>query len=197
MQALWARHGRPGQKEPGLVATPYTMIDLQQVLGEVSGDKAFAEAFFSRYVRGHDVLDYAPLLARAGLMLRPQAPGAAYFRGALELSFDAGGARVTTPAIFDSALYRSGVERDDLIVSIDGIALDSREALQRVLGKHKPGDQVPMRYVRRSGEPVNTTLTLQADLRKEIVTIESTGGTLTGEQKRFREAWLGSRVATK
>ena len=43
MQAMWTRFGRPGQKTPGMVATPYTIADLQTVLAEVSGDKRFAE----------------------------------------------------------------------------------------------------------------------------------------------------------
>ena len=70
MQALWAKHGRPGQQQPGMVATPYTMADLEAVLAEVSGDVAFAQKFFDDYIQGHDVVDYATLLGRAGLTLR-------------------------------------------------------------------------------------------------------------------------------
>ena len=61
-----------------------------------------------------------------------------------------------------------------------------------VLARHKPGDRVPLRFVRRSGETVNATLVLDEDPRIEIVPIEKTGGTLTDDQRRFRESWLSS-----
>jgi hypothetical protein len=53
---------------------------------------------------------------------------------------------------------------------------------------------VPLRFVRRSGERVESTLVLEEDPRVEIVSIESTGGTLTDEQKRFRDSWLNSQL---
>jgi predicted metalloprotease with PDZ domain len=194
MQALWTRHGRPGQKVPGMVATPYTMDDLKTVLAEVSGDKQFAQAFFARYIQGHDAVDYAPLLARAGLLLRKRAAGRAYFTGAQQLNFQGGGGgRVGGAVAFDSPLYKAAVERDDLIVAIDGVSLTTQEALDQVLAKHKPGAQAPIRFVRRSGETVNGTITFEEDPRLEIVPIEQAGGTLTPEQKQFRDAWLGSR----
>ena len=34
---------------------------------------------------------------------------------------------------------------------------------------------------------------LEEDPRLEIVPVEQTGGTLTPEQKQFRDAWLGSK----
>ena len=79
-------------------------------------------------------------------------------------------------------------------MSIDGIPLTSQEAFGQVLRKHKPGDQVPIRFVRRSGETVNGTLTLQPDPRFEIVPLEQAGETPTEAQKKFRDDWLGSKV---
>src|SRR4029453_5787286 len=69
MRALWAKHGRPGQKVPGMVATPYTMDDLKAVLAEVSGDRAFADGYFSRFIQGHEVVDYGAPLAPAGFAM--------------------------------------------------------------------------------------------------------------------------------
>jgi hypothetical protein len=51
---------------------------------------------------------------------------------------------------------------------------------------------VPLRFVRRSGEIVNSTLVLEEDPRIEIVPMEQIGGLLTDDQKRFRESWLSS-----
>ena len=191
MRALWVRHGRPGQREPGMVATPYAMTDLKTVLGEVSGDRAFADSFFARYIQGHDVADYAALLARAGLVLRPRAPGSVWLGGAT-LTFAGGGARATGTVTLDSALYRAGVDRDDLIVRLDGTAVTSEEAFSGVLRRHRPGDALALEGVRRSGQPFTGKLVLEADPRMEIVPVESTGGALTESQRQFRAAWLGS-----
>ena len=193
MQAVWTRFGRPGQKVPGMVGTPYTSTDLKDVLAEVSGDKRFAETFFTEFIQGRNVVNYAPMLARAGLVLRRRAAGRV-FLGA-PLTVQAGGARVMAAAPFGSALYKAGVDRDDLLVSIDGQNVTTQEALNQVLAKRKPGDQVPIRFVRRSGETVDAMLTLEEDQRFEIVPIEQTpGGELTAQQKAYRDAWLSTRL---
>jgi predicted metalloprotease with PDZ domain len=194
MQALWTRHGRPGQQEPGMVATPYTMADLEAVLAEVSGDAAFARTFFASYIQGHDVVDYTALLARAGLTLRKRNPEAAFFAGSSQLNYKGGGgARVLGNVPFESWLYKAGVERDDLIVSIDGVNLTAPNALDEVLRRHKPGDQVAIRFVQRGGDTVNGRLVLEEDPRQEIVPIELIGDTLTTAQKQFRDEWFGSK----
>jgi predicted metalloprotease with PDZ domain len=195
MQAVWTRFGRPGQKVPGMVATPYTTEDLKNVLAEVSGDKSLAEAYFGKFIQGREAVDYAPLLERAGLVLRKRHPGRASL-GAPTLTFQGGGgARVSESVPFGSAFYKAGVERDDLIVSIDGMNVASQDAYDQALAAHKPGDRATLRFVRRSGERVDGTLTFEEDPDFEIVPIEETrGGQLTSQQKAFRDAWLASRI---
>jgi predicted metalloprotease with PDZ domain len=195
MQAMWTRFGRPGQKVPGMVATPYTMADLKSVLAEVSGDRKFAEVFFAEFVQGRNVVNYAPLLERAGLLLRKRDQTQA-FLVMPALNFPGGtGARVSGAVLFGTALYKAGVDRDDLIVSIDGNPFTSQDVLARVLATHKAGDRVPLKITRRSGESVDATLTLEQDPRFELVPIEQIpGGQLTSQQQQFRDAWLGSRL---
>jgi predicted metalloprotease with PDZ domain len=53
MRALWQKFGKPDGRVPGYVDNPYTIEDLKQTLGAVSGDSAFAENFFARFVQGH------------------------------------------------------------------------------------------------------------------------------------------------
>lgn len=193
MTALWRRFGRPGQQAPGIVATPYSLDDLRETLGAVAGDRAFAERFFARYVHGREVMDYGPLLARAGLVMRPRAPGRAWL-GGVPLSFAAGrGARVNGLVPFGSPLHAAGVAQDDQIVAIDGTDLVSQADLDAVLARLVPDRAVPIRFVRRGGEPVAATLTPVEDPRIEIVPVEATGTAPTPEQRRFRAAWLDSR----
>jgi hypothetical protein len=51
-----------------------------------------------------------------------------------------------------------------------------------------------MRFVRRSGETVNTTITFEEDPRVEIITVEQAGGTPSPAQKQFRDSWFGSKL---
>jgi predicted metalloprotease with PDZ domain len=75
MRLLWERHGKPGGGAPGDVDKPYTTTDLESALATVSGDAAFADDFFARYIRGRDVADYDRLFGLAGLVWRSGARG--------------------------------------------------------------------------------------------------------------------------
>ena len=94
---------------------------------------------------------------------------------------------------WESQLYKAGVSQDDQLINLDGTALTSMANFEEALGRHKPGDRVPLRFVRRSGETVNTTITVDEDPRVEVVPMEKIGGILTDDQKRFRDSWLSSR----
>ena len=191
MRLLWQRFGRAGGAVPGVVDRPYTQADARAVLAELTGDQAFADDFFDRYVDGHDVIDYAPLFERAGLVLRPRAPGQTWL-GSPSLSFGRGGGRLTTPAGFGSPLYDVGVERDDVLVSLDGRPLSSARRLQAVLGDLADGERVALVYSRR-GERLTTQLTVEADPALELVSAEQLGRRQTPAQQRFRNDWLGSK----
>jgi predicted metalloprotease with PDZ domain len=193
MKALWARFGRPGQKEPGKVSTAYSIDGLKETLATVSGDRNFANDFFSKFVEGRQLVDYTALLARAGLVMRKRAPGRP-FAGQAQLGAAGGSAlRVNGLVPWESPLYKAGVAQDDQLVNLDGTALSTMANWEEALMRHKPGDRLPLRFVRRSGEVVNTTLVPDEDPRIEIVPIEKIGGILTDDQKRFRESWLSSQ----
>jgi predicted metalloprotease with PDZ domain len=192
MRALWRQYGRSANQTPGIVPAAYTLRDLERTLGEVSGDPAFAKTFFERFVEGRELVDYGTLLLRAGLVLRKRDAGAVWL-GDTRLQAGAGGARVATLVPFGSPLYKAGVAQDDLVVSLDGTDLGQATTVEAVLARHRPGATVALRFVRRGGERVDTTITLEEDPRIEIVPIESAGGTLTGEQRRFRDAWLNAQ----
>ena len=119
MRALWRRFGRASNQTPGLAPAAYTIRDLENTLGEVSGDSAFAKEFFERYVEGREVVDYAKLFLRAGLVVRKRAAGTPWL-GDAQLQAGAGGARVASLVPFGSPLYKAGVAQDDLVVSLDG-----------------------------------------------------------------------------
>jgi predicted metalloprotease with PDZ domain len=191
MNALWAQFGRPGQKEAGKVTTPYSADGLKETLARVSNDRAFANDFFTRFIEGRELVDYTRLLARAGLVLRKRAPGRA-FAGTVSLQQGGSALGVGGLVPWESPLYKAGVAQDDQLVSLAGVNLTSAGAWEAALAKHKPGDRVPLRFVRRSGEIVNSTIALEEDPRMEVVLLEKTGVALSEDQQRFRTAWLSS-----
>jgi predicted metalloprotease with PDZ domain len=190
MRALWRRFGRTANAGPGPVPATYTLRDLEATLGEVAGDAAFAKEFFRRYVEGREVVDYATLVARAGYAARRPAAGRPWL-GSVSLQPATGGLRVAGQVPFDSPLYKAGVAQDDQVLALDGTELGDPSQVETILGRHKAGETLRLRFVRRGGERVDTTITLEEDPRIDIVPIETSGGTLTDAQRQFREGWLG------
>ena len=189
MRALWDRFGRPGATVPGYVETPYTIDDLKSVLGSVAGDAAFAQDFFAKYVEGHDVLDYARLLGRAGVVVKSNSGRA--FAGALTLQDDQAGVRITADVPYASPAYQAGLERDDVLVTVGGSKVTRAAEVEKLVMARKPGEPLPVVY-ERQGVRMSTALRLVDDPRLQLVPIEETGQPLTEAQRRFRETWLSS-----
>lgn len=191
MRAMWTAYGKPGGPAPGLVGKPYSLADVQTQLAAVSGDEAFAADFVRRFMAGTDRIDYAPLLLRAGFLLR-QASGPATL-GRMQLSKGEHGVMMTGVTIIGSPAYKAGLDRDDELLSVAGTPVTAPEDLGKALAAHKAGDAVELVF-RRRGQEVHATATLAAPEDLEIVPVEKAGIMLSPEQKQFREAWLGSKV---
>jgi predicted metalloprotease with PDZ domain len=190
MRAMWRVHGKPGGPQPGLVAKPYTLADARARLADVSGDRAFADAFFDKYIEGREVADYARLLLRAGYVLRKRNANGAWI-GPANLVDSSGTINNLMP--WGSPAFDAGLDQGDVIVDVEGKAM-AAGVLQAALKTRKPGDRLTIAFKRRGGATGTATITLKEDPALEVVTVESTGGTLTPDQKAFRDAWLGSKV---
>jgi predicted metalloprotease with PDZ domain len=190
MRRLWETHGKPGGRMPGYVDNPYTTADVLAALSSVSGDAAFARDFLARYVQGHEVADYARLLARAGLVLRPQAPGQG-FAGDLRLQDAGRAAQIVSAVPMGSPAYAAGLERDDVIVSIGGTPVSGTSDFERTVRERRPGESFTVVFERR-GQRVSSTIRLVEDPRQELAPIEDTGRPLGVAERSFRDAWLSS-----
>jgi predicted metalloprotease with PDZ domain len=184
MRAMWKVHGKPGGPQPGLVAKPYTLKDVRERLADVAGDRAFADDFFDKYIEGRKVPDFATLLTPAGLVVRKRNAGA----GWLGASIDASG-KVTGLTRWGGPAFDAGLDQNDVISSIDGKPYSAESLKGR-----KPGEKITLEVKRPSGKTATLTATLGEDPALEAVLVEADGGTLTPEQKAFREAWLGSKT---
>jgi predicted metalloprotease with PDZ domain len=186
---LWTRHGAGGRYA---VPRPYTVDDLEQALADYTGEAAFAEAFFVRYVRGQDVPDFAALLAPAGFVLRARSGGGTL--GAVPLAFDSTGAVVQGSTLIGTPLYEAGIEAGDRITGVNGMPVRSAAAWRGLTGALQPGDTARISFTQRGDQRV-VTVTAVADPAVEVVPLETTGATLTPGQRAFRAAWLGSKAA--
>jgi predicted metalloprotease with PDZ domain len=190
MRAMWRVHGKPGGARQGYVDYPYTIAEAEARLAEVSGDPTFAREFFARYIQGHDAADYSRLLLRAGLILRKQHPGAAWW-GDMQLEQQTGSLRLTTAPLANTPAYAAGLDLGDELRELNGTKIGSGNEVTATLTRHKPGDRISVAYTDRAGTPKTVTITLAEDPRLELVPIEASGGSLTPDQKAFRRSWLG------
>ena len=194
MRAMWQQFGKPGGRAPGHVDRPYTMADAKAALAAVAGDRAFADDFFARYIQGHEVPDYARLLAAAGLVVRPHAPQSG-FSGVLRLQDSPGGVRIAAAVPAGSPAYRAGLDRDDVITAIGGKAMRNAEDVDAAIRATAPGNTVTVTYLHRGrGQPLTASIRTIADPTLEVVPAEQAGRALSDAQRRFRDGWLSSRV---
>lgn len=185
MRHMWRAHG--------ISERPYRMEDLRDGLAAVTGDTRFAGEFFAASVRNSNLPDFAPLLAQAGILIRPAHPDRAV-AGAARLQFTGAVARLSATPAAGSPLYLAGIDRTDEILSVGDIVIDSQADWDRALSAAKPGDTVQIRFIQR-GREQTASMTLIADPSIELVRVEAAGGTVTPEQQAFRDAWLGRETA--
>ncbi len=183
LRALWQEHGK--------VEKPYTLTDLKGILGRITGDLAFAQEFFQRYIEGKEVVDYERLLGQAGFLLRKTRPHRAWL-GA-ELRERAGAVIVAEGTLVGSPLYRAGLDRGDHIISLDGKTIKKVEDVKQLLEGRKAGEIILLEFEQR-GEKKRASVELAEDPQLEVVTYEKAGRPVTDEMRKFRNRWLGSRL---
>ncbi|RYU82206.1 M61 family peptidase [Hymenobacter persicinus] len=190
MRALWQQHGEPQQNYAP--AKPYTIPDLQRVLGEVSKDTAFAGQFFRQHILGHELPKFEQLLAPAGLLVRRARAGQASLMA--RPVYNAADSTATLGStLVGSPLYQAGLDREDVLRKVDGQRLTSAKTLTELVAAHKPGDVVAVEYRTRGG--IRTAqVTLAEDPSLEVVTYEAAKKPVTKAMKKFRTEWLSGKA---
>ncbi len=181
MQKVWQEHGR--------TEDPYTTDDLRKALAEVTGDQRFAEQFFSSYISGQEVPDYASLLANAGMLLRKVNEGDATL-GPVSFEFDGKAAIISSNTIIASPLYEAGLDRGDEVLAIDRLKIDNETQWDDTVGRYEPGDTATIRYMQRGVERL-AEIRFDEDGKLEVVTFESADMQVSADQLAFRSAWMG------
>ena len=134
----------------------------------------------------------APLLARAGFLLRKPRPGRPWLGAPMDTA--SGGVIVSGYPMVHGSLYGAGIDRGAVLVSIGGRAITDMASVDAALEALQAGRVVQVEWmdrgVRRSGP-----MTLAENPALEVVAYESAGMPVTAEMRAFREAWLGPRAA--
>ncbi|MBD2768558.1 M61 family metallopeptidase [Hymenobacter sp. BT664] len=193
MQALWQQYGK--QQEGYAPTKPYTVPDLQRVLGEVSKDTVFANRFFRLYVYGREQPRFNESLLGAGLVVIPtRVLGAALPR---QVEFDEQGRCIVAyNAQIGSGLYKAGIDRGDHLMMLDGKEIKSAGDLDAILHTHSPNDVVFVRVKTRGGVERTTQLILAEDPNVQVKPVEGVEKMVySPNQKTLREAWLASQAS--
>ena len=192
MRALWQQYG---QKQANYApARPYTLPDLQRVLGETAHDTAFAGRFFRQYVYGHELPRFAEGLQAAGLAM---VPTRALTSLARQVEFDGQGRGIVAEnTLIGSGLYKAGIDRGDQLVMLDDKALKGPADLAEVLRRHAPNDLVMAQVRTRGGIDRTLQLVLTEEPNVRIQPLEEgPAKAVAPAQQALRDAWLATQVA--
>lgn len=184
MQAMWLKYGKEEK--------PYTNSDLQQTLADVCGDTDFAEEFFETHIYGNQLPDFAGLLDAFGYRLIKKNVGKPSL-GFLRLKFRGDTATLMSQPVIESAFYHAGLNKGDLILSIDDQAVTSYPELNFIIGTRKIEDEIKVSYS-HLGKLKNGTFKVAEDNQHVLIPKEKFSIRLTEEEEKLRTDWLSSKV---
>jgi predicted metalloprotease with PDZ domain len=193
MQAMWKRFGK--------TEIPYNLPLMQETLAGVT-DANFAAEFFSKYVTGHEQIDYSSLLAKAGYEIKKTnegKPALGIFGNAGFGGRGFGGPNTSDKLVIDrntikgTAAYEAGLDINDEVLKLDDTEVKTTNDVTNFLKSKNPGDAIIVTYKHR-GETKITSLVLKEQTGVSVVPFETTGKTVTDDMKKIRDSWFTSKV---
>lgn len=183
MQAMWKRFGK--------TEIPYTLATMQETLASVT-DASFAADFFRRYINGHESIDYARLLQKAGYQLKKMSESRA-FLGINTRSNERGHLVIASNTVKGTPAYEAGLDVNDEILKLDDTPVKSSNELNAYLQPKKPGDSIVIHYRHRNTEKSAVVL-LQPQGNWSALPFEQDGKTVSDDMKKIRGSWFSSQV---
>ncbi|MDQ6787711.1 MAG: PDZ domain-containing protein [Acidobacteriota bacterium] len=180
----------------------YTPEDYQRI-AEMMAGKSLND-FFSKYVRGHDEIDYNSILSGVGLQLST-GDGIAQ-KAYLGANLVQQGERLVVKDVpSGTPAYEQGLNANDQIIAIDGLRVSQTDSFTKT--SEKPSDAVKDFTTRiemkRPGDKVRLTFFRFDELREMEFTLAGRApqdykivavGNPTDEQKRLYQSYFGAEL---
>ncbi len=183
MQAMWKRFGKTG--------IPYNLTTMEETLASIT-DGAFANAFFSKFIKGYQPIDYAKLLAVAGYDLANNQAGNASIGLNLQPNTQ-GRMAVVANSIRETPGYIAGLDIGDEVLQLDSKNIQNANDLSQFLQLKKPGDEVSITYLHRN-LPKKNLLTLSEQISDSLVPFEKSAKSVTQTMEKTRNSWFASKI---
>ncbi|HXO05168.1 MAG TPA: PDZ domain-containing protein, partial [Candidatus Sulfotelmatobacter sp.] len=141
---------------------------------------------FSKYISGKEPIPYEQYFAYAGIAVEKKVDPEKPWLGVAQSKSDDGHAKITN-VIPGSAAETAGLDRDDIVIGIDGRIVDEDEFSETIVD-HKPGDTLHLTVI-RMGEIKEIPVTLIASPYPvyKLKPMENP----TDRQKTIYNSWIG------
>jgi len=184
MLAMWSKYGKN--------EISYSNIDIQNTLAEVCGSESFAQKFFQDHVFGNEIPNFEPLFDKLGYKLikkNANKPSIGFAR----FKFEGDTATLLSQPQINTGLYEAGVNKGDLIISIDDQFVTSYPELNFIIGTRKIEDEIEVKYS-HYGKLKSGSFKVKEDKQLVLIPKEQFSIKLKDEEIKLREDWLSSRV---
>ena len=178
MKQVWKTYGKTEK--------PYTIENLNQSLNQYAGEE-FGHNFFNNYIHKSDMPKYNELFSSVGIVLS-QDDNAAYFGAAVSITDDLNG-KIQSNTKIGSPAYKAGLDKDDVITSINGKPFPNGIQFEAFVKKFKPNDMLSVTYL-SDGQEKNTEVILESDPSYAISLQEKNGDKLSKKVLKERKDWL-------
>lgn len=176
LKIVWQHYGKN--------ETPYTIEDLHQSLNTYAG-KAFGDTFFNSYIHNSEMPGFKTLFASVGVTLQ-QNTNEPYF-GAFVGITEEGTAIIQRNTSMNRAAYKAGLEKGDVLTSINGKVFEKGQKFNDIIQQYKVGEEIQINY-KRFEEEKSTTVKLDASpMYRILIDVAASKEALTK-----RKAWLKS-----
>ena len=184
MLAMWVKYG--------VEEKPYTNTNILHTLAEICGENDFATAFFKMYIFGNELPDFEDLFDKSGYRLIKKNPGKPSL-GYLRLKFKGDTATFLSEPLVGSALYEAGINKGDLILSIDDQPVTSYPELNFIIGTRKIEDEIDISFS-HFGKLKQSSFKLKEDNQLVLIPKEKFSIRINEEEEKLRAGWLNSKV---
>ena len=179
MKQVWLEHGK--------TELPYTIENLNAALNTYAGE-TFGNSFFDSYIYKSDMPNYEGLLKNVGITIS-QNSKIPLFGAKISIAEDLKG-EITTNTLIGSPAYKSGLEKGDIILSMNGTPFAAEVTFEDYLEKHfTPNDTLTVRF-ERFGEERSTDLVLGTETTYKLGMVEKSGQQPSKKTLKARKEWL-------